>query len=416
MTSKALILIEGSKMGNGLLYVRAASHLGLHSITLTVDPSQYDYLTTENAVAIQVDTDDLDALKNVCCRLQSTYKVVGISSALESAYAKVGRLCEDFGLPGPNPLSIEQCCDKFRQREILKQAEIPIPAFRLAENATEVKSAAAEIGLPAILKPAEGSGSYGVRLCRDMDELVEHADYMLCGTHRWNSSPRILVEEFAQGPHYTALLMGNEVVAIATASFGRAPHFVYREFTCPAPLSHNELERIADLSRSCLQALGLGWGPTAIELRWTERGPIVIEVNPRLSGTPDPQLVKLAYGIDLVTEHIKLAIGEKCDLRKRLSQSSAARFLVPDQDGMLDWIEGASSAAAVPGVAEVKLYAQSKTPLIRKGDYRDCLGYIVAASSCREQTAARLQQAVDLVHWSITQAKATVDDQINKMD
>ncbi|MBX4917496.1 MULTISPECIES: ATP-grasp domain-containing protein [Rhizobium] len=402
MTPKALILIEGSTMGNGLLYVQAARRLGLHPITLAVDPAQYDYLATESAVAIQVDTTDFNALKNLCCRLQITHGIAGITSALESVYATVGRLCDHFGLPGPNALSIMQCCNKFLQRETLKEADLPIPAFRLAANATEVESAAAEIGLPVILKPAEGSGSCGVQLCRDMDELVEHTTYMLGGAYIWRSSPRILVEEFAQGPHYTALLMGNEVIAIATADFGRPPHFVYREFTCPAPLTYDEHKRIADLSLSCLQALGLGWGPTAIELRWTERGPIVIEVNPRLSGTPDPQLVKLAYGIDLVTEHIKLAIGGQGDLRKKHSQSSAARFLVPESDGILDSIEGVSTAAAVPGVAEVKIYAQSNTPFMRKGDYRDCLGYVVVASPCRSHSAVLLQEAIDQIHWSIT--------------
>lgn len=413
--AKALILIEGSTMGSGLLYVQAARRLGLHPITLAVDPAQYDYLATESAAAIQIDTSDYDALQGVCCRLQLTYGIVGITSALESAYATVGRLCDHFGLPGPNALSINQCCDKFLQREILKEALLPIPAFRLAANAMEIEGAAAEIGFPVILKPAEGSGSCGVQLCRDMDELIEHTNYMLGGTHMWRSSPRILVEEYVQGPHYTALLMGNEVVAIATADFGCPPHFVYREFTCPAPLTYDEHERITELSLSCLQALGLGWGPTAIELRWTERGPIVIEVNPRLSGTPDPQLVKLAYGIDLVTEHIKLAIGDEGDLRKKHSQSSAARFLVPETDGMLESIEGASNAAAVPGVAEVKLYVQSKTPFMRKGDYRDCLGYVLAASPCRSHTAALLQEAIDLIHWSITPFQV-VDDQINKVE
>ncbi|MGO4139666.1 hypothetical protein ACEQ6A_35060, partial [Rhizobium brockwellii] len=68
----------------------------------------------------------------------------------------------------------------------------------------------------------------------------------------------------------------------------------------------------------------LGWGPANIEFRWTKRGPVVIEVNPRLAGTPDPELIQLAYGIDLVDEHIKLFIGEECDLRSRHSRTTSA--------------------------------------------------------------------------------------------
>ncbi|RWK73438.1 MAG: hypothetical protein EOR45_33920, partial [Mesorhizobium sp.] len=136
--------------------------------------------------------------------------------------------------------------------------------------------------------------------------------------------------------------------------------------------------------------------------RWTMRGPVVIEVNPRLAGTPDPQLVHLAYGVDLVTEHIKLVIGNEWNLRRRHSHTAAARSLVPDRDGTLEWIDGGSQAAAVPGVAEVKLYVEPKTPIVRKGDDRDWIGHVIAASPSVAQTEAILQRAVDLIDWSIT--------------
>lgn len=48
-----------------------------------------------------------------------------------------------------------------------------------------------------------------------------------------------------------------------------------------------------------------------------EGGPVVIEANPRLASTPDPQLVKLAYGIDLINEHIKLVIGEEWNFAQK---------------------------------------------------------------------------------------------------
>lgn len=72
---------------------------------------------------------------------------------------------------------------------------------------------------------------------------------------------RVLVEEFAEGPAYLAAVMGHEVVGIFAADYHPPPHFVYRECTFPAPLTDEEHERIADVSRSCLPALGLDWGP-----------------------------------------------------------------------------------------------------------------------------------------------------------
>ncbi|MER9708315.1 acetyl-CoA carboxylase biotin carboxylase subunit family protein [Mesorhizobium sp. M0204] len=401
MARRALILVEGHR-SIGLLYVNAAQRLGLFPITLSADPTQYNYLAAEGIEAIRVDTNNLDALIRECSRLRATYDVAGItgfSGLDESVYATVGKLCRYFDLPGPDPVSIERCYDKFTQRQFLAGAGVPIPAYRLTSNATGVESSAAEIGLPVIVKPAIGAGSSGVRLCRNADELAKHTTYLLGGKR---SSSRILVEEFAQGSHYSVEIMENEVFGIAAVDFGPPPHFVSRKYTYPAVLTDDEYERIADVSLSCLRTLGLGWGPTNIDLRWTKLGPVVVEVNPRLAGSPTPELVQLAYGVDLITEHIKLVIGSEWNLRKRHSHIAAARILVPDCDGTLDWIDGDGRAAAVSGVAEVKLYVEPKTPIVRKGDFRDAIGYVIAVSPTLDQTQTILQRAVDLIHWSIT--------------
>ncbi|MER8640420.1 acetyl-CoA carboxylase biotin carboxylase subunit family protein [Mesorhizobium sp. M1365] len=404
MATRALILLEGHR-SVGLLYMKAAQRLGVHPITLAADPTQYDYLAAEGLEAAHVDTDDLDALIRECSRLRSTYDIAGItgfSGLDESIYATVGKLCRHFDLPGPDPASIERCCDKFIQRQLLAAAGIPIPAYRLAADATEVESSAAEIGLPVIVKPAVGSGSCGVRLCSNVGELAEHTAYLLAEEPAWGSSPRILIEEFAQGPQYSADTMGNEVIAVGAADFDCPPHFVVRGSIFPAPLTDYEHKRIADVSLSCLRALDLGWGPANIEFRWTKRGPVVIEVNPRLPGWTTPRLIQLAYGIDPIAEHLKLVIGEEWDLRRRHSQTAAVRFLVPAGDGVLDWIEGDSLAVALPGVTEVKLYVEPKMPIVRKGDFRDTMGHVIAASPSHAETEAILQRAVDLIGWSIT--------------
>ncbi|MGX5851763.1 ATP-grasp domain-containing protein [Mesorhizobium sp. PL10] len=389
-------------MGSGLLYVQAAQRLGLQPITLSADPSKYDHFAAKGVETIRVDTDDLEALIGECSRLQETYEIAGITSAADSFYATAAKLCRHFDVPGPNPEAVEQCCDKYTQRQLLAASALPIPAYRLAVNATEVKDSAAEIGLPVIVKPAVGCGSVGVRWCRTADEVAEHTGYLLSGNHRRQAAPRILIEEFVQGQQYWIDMMGDEVIGIAAMEFGPPPQFVYHEATYPAALTDEEEERISDVSLSCLRALCLGWGPANVELRWTKRGPVVIEVNPRLSGSPGPQLVQLAYGVDLITEHINLVIGNEWDLRRRHSRIAAARHLVADRDGTLDWIDGDSQAAAVSGVSEVKFYVEPKTRIARKGDYRDCFGHVIAASHTREQSKAILRHAVDLIHWSIT--------------
>lgn len=183
MRTKALVLIEGSR-SNGLLYVQAARRRGLQPITLAADPTQYDYLMAEGGKAIMVDTDDFDAVKRECLNLATTCDIagfVGFATRGESVNVTVGKLCRCFDRPGPDPLLIERCCDKFNQRQLLTQNGLPVPTFRWAASAMTVDRAAANIGFPVIVKPAVGNGSSGVRLCRDAAELAEHTTYLLGG-------------------------------------------------------------------------------------------------------------------------------------------------------------------------------------------------------------------------------------------
>ncbi|MER8505046.1 hypothetical protein NKH42_30495, partial [Mesorhizobium sp. M1142] len=77
MARRALILLEGNTHGTALMYVQAAQRLGLHPITLSADPAQYDYLAAEGIEAIRVDTNNLDALIRECDQLRATYDLAG---------------------------------------------------------------------------------------------------------------------------------------------------------------------------------------------------------------------------------------------------------------------------------------------------------------------------------------------------
>nr|BAN09708.1 conserved hypothetical protein [Mesorhizobium loti NZP2037] len=101
-------------------------------------------------------------------------------------------------------------------------------------------------------------------MCRDATELAEHTTYLLGEYHIWPSTPRILVEEFAQGPHFSVDIMGTQVVEICAVQGGPPPHFACRGYTHPAPLTDEECKRIAHVSLGCMQALNLAGAPRSL--------------------------------------------------------------------------------------------------------------------------------------------------------
>ncbi|TIL83341.1 MAG: ATP-grasp domain-containing protein [Mesorhizobium sp.] len=406
MLSKALILVEGDR-GNGPLCVQAAERLGLHPITLAVDPARYGYVASGSVEAITVDTANIDALIRECYGLRTRYHIAGITGfASEDVLvsATVGKLCRHFGLPGPSPVSIEQCSDKFSQRQLLSEAGVSVPAYHVASNGMEAESFASEIGLPVVVKLALGSGSTHAKLCRNREELAGHTATLLGVKQTARTAQRVLVEDFIQGPQYNVNMIGSELIGVAMVEFYQWPSFICREWTYPAVLTDHEYEKVSDVSLTCLHALRLGWGPTNIKLRLTKHGPVVIGVRPHLPASPAPELIQLAYGVDLITEHIKLVTGAQRSLRRSPTETAAARFLISDRDGTFNWMDGDTRAAAISGVSEVEWYIEPKARIARKGDCRDRIGHVIAVSPSHAQTRIILQRAADLIDWSITRS------------
>ncbi len=115
-----------------------------------------------------------------------------------------------------------------------------------------------------IVKPAASDGSDGVRLCRTVDQMSEDTTCLLGGKHKWRSSPRKLVEGFAQGLFFCADTIGNEVIAISAGDFGPPPHFVFRQFAFPALLTDTGIGVSPMSHRSVCELLAWARGQLAL--------------------------------------------------------------------------------------------------------------------------------------------------------
>ncbi|WP_234842115.1 MFS transporter [Sinorhizobium meliloti] len=241
MKRRALVLVEGST-GNGLLYVQAARRLGLYPVSLAVDPSRYDYLAAKSVDAIQVDTNDLDALKRACSRLRATHDIAGIV-CFSGRKGTVAELCRYFGLTVPDSESTQDGSDEVRQRGMLSPAGLPMLADPLVGNPTELQSAAVEICLPVVVKPVSGSGA---EMYRIVDEIAEHTSNVTGQTLVWQAPRRLLFEELAPCPYDTADItaaaashqtecadFAPDVAAIATAIAGVTAFAIAQGLTFP---------------------------------------------------------------------------------------------------------------------------------------------------------------------------------------
>lgn len=405
MNSLWLALIESNTTGTGRIFARTAADNGFRVALLTADASRYSYANEEWLCLFHVNTSDESSLINVCRSLAADGGLIGITSSSEYFIGIAASLAKRFGLPGPLPEAIDECRNKWRQRLCLQKAAIGIPSFHQVDSIAAALDAAKEIGFPVVVKPVMGSGSTGVKLCRNKDEVTLQVTRLL----RQQKNERgllipqqVLVEELLQGPEFSVETFGTKIIGITRKHLGDPPNFIETGHDFPAVmLSSSEKQAITETVRASLRALSLEWGPSHVELRLTSEGPKIIEVNPRLAGGLIPELVRLACGIDLILQTIRIVAGLSSNLEETQSRYASIRFILPEFGGRLTNVQGIDIAKQIPAVVDLQLYCQPGDRVSSYGDFRDRIGHVIAWSETAISAIDAVERASNAVGLTV---------------
>lgn len=406
MNPSWLVLIESNTSGTGRLFAHNAVELGYRPILLAADVSRYQYASKDGIESLQVDTQDKRAILRACRDLARDSKIAGVTSSSEYFIEASAEIAQELNLLGPAPESIRICRDKWRQRVHLSEAAVGIPRFVRADSIDEAVDAASTIGLPVVVKPIAGSGSVGVSLCKNTEDVARHAGELLEKTFNERGLPlakTILVEEYTNGQEYSVEAFGKKIIGITRKHLGQLPHFVETGHDFPAELSAELEVLISHTVWTALEALGIDFGPSHSEVRITPAGVKVIEVNPRLAGGYIPELVRLATGIDLVREAVSRAAGGFSCLPRLTHRHASIRFLIPPDDVFIGSVRGIEDAGRIRGVADIQLYRtlEKRTQILH--DFRDRVGHVIAVADSGEEAIAIVEQARSLVEFVIEQ-------------
>ncbi|CAL9505086.1 ATP-grasp domain-containing protein [Streptomyces pilosus] len=393
--------LESNTTGTGRAFCAAARARGMRPVLLTRDPDRYPYAAEDGLDVRVLDSADPDAVLDCCARLAADGAgLAGVTSSSEYFVAAAARTAAALGLPAADGDAVARCRDKERQRTALAAAGVPVPAFTAASDAAGAVRAADAIGHPVVLKPVSGSGSVGVRLCRDRDETLAWAERLLDRGADERGHPvaaRILVEAAVAGPEFSVETFDDRVVAVVAKHTGAPPYFVETGHDIPAPLPRRDADALAATALAALAALGLGWGAAHTELRLTAAGPVVIEVNPRLAGGMIPVAVRAALGTDLVDTVIARSAGRPAPEPTAGAGHAAVRFLSAGREGHVTGITGLTDAEAAPGVVAVTAgTAKGRTVRITHS-FQDRLACVVATGADAAQAARRAADAARLV-------------------
>lgn len=325
--------------------------------------------------------------------------VHGIYPAAEWAVEAVAYAVTELGLPGIAPATARCVRNKLALRERLEGAGIANPGFGGAKTLGEAKSVLAHTGLPAIVKPADGNASRGVRRI-DAPEGLPPAfeaaqERARCGT--------VLIESYLDGEEYNVdglVFEGRYLLGGITAKDRSAPPNRFDWGIYMPPLIPKDQQAILEQCvADALAAVGFRNGTTHAEVMLTPEGPRIVEVAGRPGGGRIPtDLIPLTYGWDYMADALRIALGKAPEGSHRFERGTAV-YWFPALAGTVHAVEGAEAARTMPHVADLAVAAKPGDVVAEAVDCaeRDKLGYVLTAADTVEEAIAAAQAARDAV-------------------
>lgn len=345
-------------LGASVLQISAiveAKKLGLYVIAVDMNPNAEGFSYADKKVVVSTtDTEKVleEAKKN---------KIDGIITiASDRPMTTVAKVAKELDLIGIDEKTAINATNKSKMRDALKAYGVPIPMYFSVEDYDQYIKAIDNLRnkkYKCIVKPADNSGSRGIRLVEnyDIDQLKKIYDY--CKKN--SNSGKLVVEEYMQGPEVSVETISRNgtcnVIQITDKLTTGAPYFVEMGHNQPSQLPIDIIEKIKKVAIDANKAVGIENGPSHTEIKVTKDGPKIVELGARLGGDNiTTHLVPYSTGINMVEASIKIALGEDVDITKKINMASAARYKKCDI-GKIIKITGVDQANKIQGVKDVKI-------------------------------------------------------------
>ncbi|MCL4217221.1 MAG: ATP-grasp domain-containing protein [Candidatus Hydrogenedentes bacterium] len=390
MSKRLLIAGAGA---NQIGIIRHAVRLGLRVIA--VDGSAHAPGLAEASEHAVADIANGEALLAIA----RAYKVDGIFPAAEWGVEAAAYATELLGLPGPSRAAARCLRSKYALRNAMAGAGLPVPSYVMAATLAEAVEGAGHIGLPVIVKPADGNASRGVQRV----DYIEDVSLAFANAQKAARNGQVLLEAFLHGPEFNVdgiMHQGRCLVGGITGKELSDNQYRYdMGIYMPPRLDHETQQQIGDCVGLALQALGVDTGIFHGEVILTPQGPRIVEIAGRPGGGRIPSdLIPLTYGVDFLADAFRVVLGEKPSESRRFERG-AALYWIPSHSGIVTAIEGVEEAAAMEGVVDIVVNVKPGDALGHVVDCvtRDSIGYVLAAGGNVEESIARAESAAHTI-------------------
>lgn len=307
-----------------------------------------------------------------------------------------------FVFIGPSPRAISTMGDKIKAKQSMIEAGIPcIPGSegRLPEDPGQIRSMAAEIGYPVMVKAVSGGGGRGMRVVADPNALDAAITVTREEARSAFGNPALYMERYLQKPRHVEIQVlcdshGNAFwVGDRDCSLQRRNQKVIEE--SPAvDIARSQIAEIGNLCVAACQRIGYR-GVGTFEFLYEDGGFFFVEMNTRLQ--VEHPVTELTSGLDLVKEQIRVAQGETLRLKQKKDpvqgHAIECRLNAEDPETFAP-CPGTISLWQIPDYNWLRIDTHIHTGHTVPPYYDSLIAKVITYGSDRDQALARMEMAL----------------------
>lgn len=307
-----------------------------------------------------------------------------------------------FVFIGPRPETIRLMGDKVNAKNAMKKAGVPcVPGSdgALPESPGEIKEIIRAIGYPVIIKASGGGGGRGMRVVHTEAALSNAVIMTRNEAQAAFGNPMVYAERFMENPrhiefqvlvdeHRNAIYLGER-----DCSIQRRNQKIIEE--APAPgLPTRQRDKIGSRCADACRRIGYR-GVGTFEFLYEKKEFYFIEMNTRLQ--VEHPITEAVTGIDLVQQQIRVAAGEKLQIRQRdvMQKGHAIECRINAEDPYkLIPCAGRIAQYHAPGGPGIRVDSHIYHNYIVPPYYDSLIGKVIAYGDNRDQAIARMRIAL----------------------
>jgi biotin carboxylase len=409
------LLILASKLGyQTRSFAEAAKALGLDVVFASDRCHQLEDPWADGAIAVRFDEPEEAARRIVKQSLVSP--VDGLIALGDSPTPTAAYTARALAFHYNTPQAVENCRSKLRQREVLRDAGLPVPGFFSFRLDKRVEKILPRVQFPCVVKPLRLAASQGVIRANDPEEfqaavarIKQLLDSPEVKATREPELDQLLVERYIPGAEVAVegLLTRGKLRILGVFDKPdplEGPYFEETLYVTPSRLPDEAYDRLLDCAERTVQALGLTHGPVHAEFRINDKGPWVLEAAPRPIGGLCSRALRFGpQRIFLEELLVRHALGMPGTDLDREDDASGVLMIPVPRTGTLEKVEGEEQARATPGIEDVQITARLHDLIAAWPEGSSYLGFIFAHAKSPAEAEAALRHAHTQLKFVITE-------------